>query len=47
MNAVDIILIVLVAAALTLAIRSMKKRRGCCRCEGCSMCGKACKNKND
>ncbi len=42
MNAVDIILIVLVAATLGLAIRSIKKRRGCCQCEGCSMCGKPC-----
>ena len=42
MQWIDIVLLVLIAAALALALRSMvrnRKRRGCGdRCEGCSGC---------
>jgi large-conductance mechanosensitive channel len=44
MNIVDIILLLVIAAAVFLAVRTMKKNRGRCSC-GCANCKQACDRK--
>lgn len=44
MNTADIVVIILLAAALILAVRCVKKSK----CTGdCANCGKKCKDKNE
>ena len=46
MNIADILLLVAIAAAVFLAVRTMRKNRGGCSC-GCANCKQACDRKKE